>query len=346
LGRYESDQFSIPVLFLLFAILFSAFSATFFWSQNIIKSLMALPLYLSYLLFFLLLVWKVGSSDIERIIIVLGIVYIVVYTITFLAFPRPVFGNIEGFSTDRGFQRVMLEGRGFLFLFSFYSLNRFYNNGKPLWLIIFIITAISVFMLLTRTLIAGSLVLWTLYILRKSRYINKIIALFFIVGIVFLISQMGFSKLLFSQTQSQTENLQDYIRIKAVTFYLNDFSPNIIAKVVGNGEPYKETGYAEYVNFLEKGMGLYASDIGYIGLYSKFGLLSIIVYILLLIRTIRTEVPEEFMYAKYFLYFVFLISIIIDAPFSTSFITPIILALYLLSSNDLSRKQETAPDEQ
>jgi len=172
--------FTRPVLLFLGAILISAFSATFFWSQGLFDSFMALPLYLSYILFFLLIVWKEPVDDIESVIIALGVIYLIVYSVTFLSFPTPVFGNIESFSTDRGFQRVMLEGRGFLFLFSFYALGRFYNKREILWLGIFIVTVIGVMMLLTRTLIAGSLILWTLYILRKSKNINKVIAIVFI----------------------------------------------------------------------------------------------------------------------------------------------------------------------
>jgi hypothetical protein len=330
-------SFTRPVLLLVGAMLISAFSATFFWSQGILDSFMALPLYLSYVLFFLLIVWKEPVDDIESVIIVLGVIYLIVYSVTFFSFPTPVFGNIESFSTDRGFQRVMLEGRGFLFLFSFYALGRFYRKRELLWLGIFIITVIGVMMLLTRTLIAGSLILWTMYILRKSKYINKVIAVIFIIGFVYLISQLNFSQLLFKQTMSQTENFNDYIRVKAVTFYLTEFSPNIYAKVFGNGEPFRNTGYANYINYIEKMLGLYTSDIGYIGMYSKFGLLSVIAYIALIIGTFKIEVQEEYLYAKYFLYFVFVISIIIDSPFSSSFISSIVLALYILSSQDLSK---------
>jgi len=333
--------FTRPVLLFLGAILISAFSATFFWSQGLFDSFMALPLYLSYILFFLLIVWKEPVDDIESVIIALGVIYLIVYSVTFLSFPTPVFGNIESFSTDRGFQRVMLEGRGFLFLFSFYALGRFYNKREILWLGIFIVTVIGVMMLLTRTLIAGSLILWTLYILRKSKNINKVIAIVFIIGFVYLISQLNFSRLLFTQTMSQTENFNEYIRIKAVDYYLTEFSPNIYAKVFGNGEPFRNTGYANYITYIEKVLGLYTSDIGYIGMYTKFGLLSVIAYIGLIIGTFRIEVKEEYLYAKYFLYFVFVISIIIDSPFSNSFISSIVLALYILSSQDQSRVPKT-----
>ncbi len=334
-------SFTRPVLLLLGAILISAFSATFFWSQGLIDSFMALPLYMSYVLFFLLIVWKEPINDIESVIIALGVLYLIVFSVTFLSFPTPVFGNIESFSTDRGFQRVMLEGRGFLFLFSFYALGRFYNKRELLWLVIFIITVIGVMMLLTRTLIAGSLILWTLYILRKSKNINKVIAIVFIIGFVYLISQLNFSQLLFKETMSQTENFNDYIRMKAVNYYLTEFSPNIFAKVFGNGEPFRNTGYANYLTYIEKVLGLYTSDIGYIGMYSKFGLFSVIAYIALIIGTFRVQVLEEYMYAKYFLYFVFIISIIIDSTFSNSFISSIVLALYILSSQDLSKEPKT-----
>jgi hypothetical protein len=338
--RYRDSDYNVfvtPMLLLLIAIIISCFSANISWSQSLINSFKTPAFYLSYILFFLLIIWKMRVPDIEKIIIILGVIYIIVFAIEYYSYPKVIFGeNIEKVTDERGFERIMLGGEGFLFLFSFYTLNKYLLKRNSRWLIIYIITLISIIMTLTRTLIAVSFILSTLYILRKSNYLNKIMAVFFIICFIYLFTKMNFYNLLLEQTVTETQNINDNIRIKSALFYLIDFSPNNFARVFGNGIPYEGSSFSRYSYFLENELGFYQTDIGYIGLYSKFGLLAILAYIVFIYRTVKISIPDDYLYCKYFLYFVFIISIIINAPFSPSFIPSVVLAAYILYSNDLS----------
>jgi hypothetical protein len=148
---------------------------------------------------------------------------------------------------------------------------------------------------------------------------------------------MDFFQILVEQTIEQSEDKENDIRVLAATFYLNDFSPNIFSKIFGNGEAYKESSYDRHREYLEKELGYYQSDIGYIGLYSKFGILAILAYLILIYKTFKVAIPDEYLYCKYYLYFIFIISIIIDAPFNFGYITSIVFATYILNSKDLSQ---------
>jgi hypothetical protein len=333
----NTNVFSSPFILLLIAILISGLSATYAWGQSLIDSYQALTLYLSYILFFLLIIWKTWVRDIEKIILILGIIYIVVYTITFLLYPVLIFGDIEKYDASRGFQRIMLGGVGFLFLFSFYSLSQYLKKRQLLWLILIIISVICIIMLLTRTLLMVSFTLMTFFILRKSSFIKKILTILLIVSSIYIISQMNFFQLLVKQTIEESENKKDNIRVLAATYYLNDFSPNIFSKIFGNGQAYKESRYDINREHLEKELGYYQSDLGYIGLYSKFGVLAILAYLILIYNTYKVAIPDEYLYCKYYLYFIFIISIIIDAPFNPSYITSIVFATYVLNSKNLIR---------
>jgi hypothetical protein len=334
--RSDNNTFTVPVFLLLIAALISGFSATIFWDQNIIDSLKVLIFFMSYIFFFLLASLKARVQDIEKVIIILAVLYIIIYSISYYSYPRQIFGTIMWGDDRGGFPRIIIPGAGFLFLFSFYALSKYYNKHKFLWLVIFIITLVFIIMILTRTLIAISFIFLALFALHKSKNMNKIIAVLFIAIGFFVISQMNFFKSLSNQTISQTSNIKNDIRIKAADFYLNHFSPNTFTKIFGNGEPYPDSSYGDYMWHLEAEERLFLSDIGYIGLYTKFGLLAILAYIIIIIKTIKLAVPEEYLYLKYFLYFVFIISIILSSTFSTDFIIPIVLALFTISSNDLS----------
>lgn len=326
-----------PFFLLTIAILISGFSAWYSWGQGLLDSFKPLTYYLSYNLFFLLLIWKTRVKDIEQIILLLGVIYIIVFSVTFLFHPIQIFGGIQDFADDRGFQRITLPGTGFLFLFSFYSLKQYLKERRLLWLIIFIISDIFIVMLLSRTLMFVSFIIFTLFILRLSSIFKKIIALLFIGCFAFLISQMEFFQLLTEQTKEQRENVEEDIRVLSATFYLNEFSPNTFSRIFGNGEGTIESSYGQNIDYLKNELGYYQSDIGYIGLYSKFGILAILAYLFLIYKTIKIPIPDDYLYFKYYLYFIFIISTIIDASFSTGYITSIALSAYVLYSKDLKR---------
>jgi hypothetical protein len=329
-----NNVFSIPILLLLIAAIISGICAFLFWHQNLFNSFVALTFFLSYLLFFFLGSLKLSIRDVEKIIIILGILYISAHLYSFLSYPQLVFGQIR-LDINRGFPRIILPGWGFLFLLSFYAMGKYLKTHLFFWLIMLIITIVFIILTLTRQLIAVSFLFLSLFALYKAKQLYKIGAVIVIASIFSIISQMSFFKLLSDQTISEASNFENNIRVKSAEFYLNNFSPNIFTKVLGNGEPY-DSAYNDYMTYLELGLGFFTSDIGYIGLYIKFGLLAIVAYLVLILRTIKIQASDDYLYCKYFLYFVFVTSILGNCTFSTDFIISIVLALYILSYKDLS----------
>ena len=155
----------------------------------------------------------------------------------------------------------------------------------------------------------------------------------------YLISKMDFYKLMSAETNSQTADLRDDIRMQSVEYYLNYFSPNSVSQILGNGHANGKNGYSKFMDYVQMERGLWTSDIGYIGLYTEFGILSILAYLIFIYKTFTTSVSEEYLYCKYFLAFIFIISIIIDSPFNTSFIGSIMLAYYMISLQNKNKLQ-------
>jgi len=326
----DNNIFSVPIVMLIVAALISSLSATIFWHQSFIDSLKPLVFFMSYILYFLITSWKLSGKDIEKIIIVIGFLYIVVHTIALIYYPRPVFGNIS-WADQRGFHRIRITGTGFLFLFSFYSLGRYFREKKFLWLSLFFVTLIFIIFTVTRTYIAVSFLFIALFALHKSKSVYKIGAVLIMVVGILVISKMSFFKILSLETSTEIEKLDSNIRFKSADFYLHEFSPNTFTKVFGNGMAYYGSGYGAYMRYLSNIKGLYQTDIGYIGLYSQFGILALLAYLMIIVKTIKVSVSDEYLYVKYFLYFIFVISLIISSSFNTNFIISIILALYILS---------------
>jgi hypothetical protein len=273
------------------------------------------------------------KNDTEKLIVILGILFIIIFLFSFWVYPKIFFGELDQHDESRGFQRIRTDGIGYLFLLSFYSLSEFLLKRRFLFFLIYFLTLACTVMSLTRTYIIFLILFSIFFIFKKSNFFTVAIVILITLAAFYVITQMKFYKILAAQTASETGDIKDNIRMQSVDYYLNDFSPNSISKILGNGQAVGNSDYAALIDFLERQRGLYTSDIGYIGLYVKLGILSILSYIILIFQTLKTSVSEESLYSKYFLGFIFTISIIIDSPFNTSFIGSIMLAFYLLSSS-------------
>lgn len=341
INKLKMDIFSVPFLFILIGIFLSCIVASFSWSQSMFSSVIAILPYLSYLLYFLLLVWKLDVRDVEKVILVMGILFAGAYIIAFVTFPDSLFGGIyaEKHSEERGFQRIVMPGIGFLFLFSFYAIGQYMQRKKFKWILLFLFSIILIIMTLTRTLIVGSFILLTLYILRSSKFVFKLFAVLIVTGLVILITQLEIFKIMTDMTVQQFENFESDFRVRSFKFFLGEFSPNLACKIFGNGLSGVDTWYNLYMEYLARRLGYYTSDIGYFGFYVTHGIITVAAFFVIIYRTIRLSVPKDRLYSKYFLYFVFIISIIIDTPFNVYWIPSIVLAVYIISSKKEEKMQ-------
>jgi hypothetical protein len=342
IGKYKKshyNSFSIPVILILVAAILGAINATYSWGQNLFDSFTGVIYFMSYVVFFLLVTYEFEEEKIEKLIVILGIAYAVIFLFSFLTFPKIVFGDINQNDDTRGFQRIRTSGIGFLFLLSFFSLSEYILKRKFSLLILYLLTMICIVMSLTRTYIIFSVLFSVFFVLKKSNVFIKIITVLIAVSAFYLITKTNFYKLMADQTGSQIGDLQEDIRMQSVEYYLNYFSPNFISQIIGNGHPNGKSGYSKFMDYLQLERGLWTSDIGYIGLYTEFGILSILAYLIFIYKTFTTSVSEEYLYCKYFLAFIFIISIIIDSPFNTSFIGSIMLAYYMISLQNKNKLQ-------
>ncbi len=95
---------------------------------------------------------------------------------------------------------------------------------------------------------------------------------------------------LFDESQNQLAD-NDYNRWKALFYYLNDYSPNWFAYIFGNGTP--SGGNSRLGNLMWDNMkkGIYASDLGMIGMWIDYGLIPIFVIYFALIKILREKMP-------------------------------------------------------
>lgn len=320
------------VKLLLVSIFISIISTYLFWGQSFPDSLFAslFPVF-GYNLYFFLLKNRISIQKIESIIKILGIVSVLAFLVSFLIYPSEIFQNSFLFQDlSRGFQRIQLRGFGFIYLFYFMTLNKISNKEGISWIVWWGLSLICIILSLTRTYIFFTVLLSGIYIIRNSSiYIKVLLVAILYLGIQSITDSKIFQKLN-ETTSKDLESAEDYIRIKAATYFIGDFQPSPYTKVLGNGFPYgTKSNYGRFTDNLKKTDWFFVDDLGLLGLYIYLGALGVLAYVLIFFKTLKATLPDEFLYLKLFMAFILLIGLNSYATYNSDFLVGIVFVFYL-----------------
>ncbi|MGB5942005.1 MAG: hypothetical protein WBG71_03925 [Leeuwenhoekiella sp.] len=272
---------------------------------------------------------------IERIIIIYGILYIVLYFFQFLNSEVVYFGWQEEFREERGVVRINFPGGGVFFLFAFLAINKLTNSKKyfGVWLLICFTCIVVVVLQVTRQNIAMLFLLYLYHLFRNISFSKKI-------GVVAIISVCALVALTvdnpilngLKEVQKDTSSQGgDYIRILSGTYFLTEFSKNDVTRILGNGVPYYReydaSQYGLYEHILQEELNYFLPDVGFIAFYVMFGLFAILAYIAILYKGLTIDIPKEFNYLKYYLMYVAGTGLTSDSPYSHKFLATNIIAV-------------------
>lgn len=326
-----TGAFVFPIQLICVSILISFLMAYISWEQGFINSLSTIP-YMIWFVFFYLLHIKYPVYKIENVIFFFGCLYILLFIFQFLNTDQVYFGEQDEFIKDRGVIRVNFPGAGVFYLAYLIALIRSKKGEKYRWFfILFIIAGVAVTILqVTRQSIALVLLI-TLFHYTKKASIPKRIALLsiFSLSLFFALNSDNSIAKGLLETQKETQASGDkYIRVLAGEYFLTDFSPNLASQIFGNGVPNYNSPLGQKTKGLMENRGFYLSDVGLIGFYVMFGILAIVGYIIIFIKSFRVKIPDKYYYLKYYVWYILATSLISDSVFSTKFLISNILVLY------------------
>jgi hypothetical protein len=349
----EKLNFKQPLFLILTAVFLSMIIARSYHNQGYGLTVWAQRYMYFYIVYFFLHILRPSIRDIEKIFLTLGIVYAMSYFIQYLIYPTAIFDVRQ--DLDRGTIRIFLPGSSFMFLALFISLQRFYMTNKPIYLALVIsFFAIMVLQGTRNSLAATGLVLILSLLFSKtirSRYLIYFLIVVSFVPVYYLLEDIFIGLVEVSEQQSQ--NLESNIRIKAATFFLTDFFPNTLSYIFGNGQDHMNSIYGVRVDTYKLVHGYYQSDVGFVGEFSKFGLLFAIGAIWLFIKVFATRLRPEHNYVKYYL-MRSAILLPFGSGFTTSFsIVTICMLLYIADKNinkttdqDLAEAEEESEEQE
>ena len=238
--------------------------------------------YMAWLMLPLAYLFGLDERTMLRLCLVLGVWWVAVMAIQQFTYPNLLFavrtdseeGEVE---VRNGIRRMMPYGETFGLLLLFYSFQRYVDEGRRIALIGLALGIVGVYLCSTRQVMAASAgcLLVGMY-LKKKINVWAILGMLIIIGLIYYYADALFSSYV-EQTESDLEG-GDYIRFIAWEFYgLKYNDGNIIPFLIGNGEPdLNNSAYGAEIHMWEKTFGLYVSDVGLVGMYSRFGIFFVI----------------------------------------------------------------------
>ena len=316
------------VLFFILIIIISMIMANLFWDQTFLNSFKEYKNFYIYFLYFIPIFLKIEPERLQRILVIIFILTLGIFLIDYVTFPDPLFAwrNEE----RRDGITIFFYGQGFTFLGGFYFLNKYVNEKKIIYLALFGIACSCLFLLTQSRMNLLALGLGFFLILLTSNFSKKYFIAFglVVVSIVVYTSTNIFSGVK-EASQDQTQNYKDDIRVQAQNYFLTEFQGGTPTMIFGNGFPSADSklGLESMRGNL---LGYWTADVGLTGIFSYFGILGVLIWLLLFYYVLKIKVSKNSIYIK--AYFLALLSTAITgySIFDPGYMPSTVLALCLL----------------
>ena len=333
--RY-TDNFKKGVLLILLGVFVSIMPAYLYHSQPPEITLVTQRAMYYYLLFFYLYKYKIDEKYLKKIIIVMATLYSAVY-FGALINVNLVQPSIQAkVLEERETTRLAIPGILYIIVAFFISLDKIVAEKKYLYFSFFLIFLANAITTGTRAVIFSLGILTMLYLmksLRKGRLLATTLVLAAIVlgGFYFYEILRSSYDLLIQASTLEEGNIQ--VRLATASYFLEDFFPNNLTYVLGNGLASQLTDYGQEILYYKLFYGFYQSDIGIVGEYISYGVFYLLGVIVIIYTILKNR---KFIASKYILYpfYYIIISMITTPHFGIpSHITGICLLLYLANKS-------------
>ena len=310
-GIYFKEMFcfkniSYTVLILL-SVLIAMIPANIFWKQSYMSSLMCIHPNFWWLFYIALLKLQPRQKDIVTALKYYTYIYIAIWILeNIIHIPITNATNIAiemsggTHALNRSLKAagdfgIAISGGRYIYFYLYMLIQQYSQHFSKKIIIETFLLFIFCFLLQNRsTLFFATIVLIVQTFRIQSHYKWVLISGIGIMAILFITLTADHWIALFRETQSQL-NDPDYNRIKALNYFLYDFSPDWKCYIFGNGHPnWAGSKYGMFVTNLGK-MGIFDSDLGIFANYIYFGILPIIVFYIVIFSIIKRNAYPLFL---------------------------------------------------
>lgn len=302
------------VIFLLLCLLISIINAFLFKNQDILIGLMtSLPIFIVYLLYFVLKRFQLQEKDLRKIILLLGTLYCIFNIISVLTLPNPLFGRFT-FEEDRGGFRLRIPGLFWVNLMYFLLIGKYLVTKKLRYLLFAFLSFLIIASSLARQYIIWSVVLGGLYLFKSFTIRKKIHLIVIIVFLgLYIVPNIPLVKNLTELSDNQKQENdegKENVRLVDYRVFLYEYERNPIQYLCGCGiASYGNSKYGKELEQMAKDEQLIHADAGWAGFVFYYGYLSALILFILYLYILKAPLQKEYVFYKYFLLYVMLCAI-------------------------------------
>ena len=308
--RATGDRLYAMMRYILLITWFSVIPAWAFWDQSIVLGIVATTNLSVITLFFFLWKHDFSQKELEKYVMLLGIIYVILWLYSLKNLPMMTFGVTNAddttlFNEERGMLRINFVGRLSLVLAYFLALNKSFNTKKISYIALTGFLFVMIVFQLTRQIIFSVAIVTAIYTFLKNKKLAAYVVAVFVAMYLFSFS-LSFSRdsvvgSMIELTKSQTKYRYDKgdNRSSEYQYFFTSFSKNVFTDVLGNGVSYSSSPYGTVEQRINDN-GYYRTDVGYASMFVTTGWVGLILYILLFYLCLRRRVAPDLEYALLF----------------------------------------------
>lgn len=307
----------------------SIYNVSVYKGQPIIISIVSTLQYIGFIAYILLCKSNITISHCEKVISIFAWTFVVLSILNMISF-EALFGNYE-FDVDRGGMRYRLQGLSWVVLYCLQNVNKYLEERKSTYIWVALTMFLFIVLSLTRQVMAITMLIIVLMILYNAKFYQKVLLiLIMLFSAFYILPKVPIYNKMMNLTNEQMNADYDNIRLVAFNYYGFEYPRNVNQVLFGVGVPsFGKSSYGNEIDNTEQYLKLYTSDVGYIDIYFKFGIMAIVFLLLSQIVCLRRKTMFKYLYVKYYLVANMLLAIASTPYFSDTL--SICMALYILS---------------
>lgn len=334
------------LLWMFFFIFFSTIPAYFIHGQSFVYSMMALRLFGYWLFYYVLHCYNISSKVITKIIVYIAMIWVTILIVQIFTYPNVYFYTKSMLLTGKeveirnGIYRLMTFRHNYAMLCAVLFFIKYSIDKKISFLFISLYCLVGLYIYSTRQYLTATIlgiVLSVLFLRGKSKYFGIFVSIILIVAIA-----INFD-VLFGETLTKTndELNEDNLRFLSYTYFLFEFSTSPLAYFFGNGFAHDFSAFGKQITNLNE-LGLYQSDVGLVGTYSKYGIFYVICVLIIHFKIIFMKLGKDGLYLRIFMIMNFMLLPLSDF-FGIASATPLFcIVFYLFDKKYLEMKYQAS----
>lgn len=334
--------FKYNVHFFIWIPFLSAYGALLYHHQSFGLSILAIRSNFYWLLYFVLHIFNIPKKKIINLMLFIGATWIFITIAQQFTYPHYYFFSRDDNEQSifrAGVYRYMVVGHQYGDFVLFYFFYNFLITRKIKHLGFVFFGLLGLYFYGTRQFALSAVVCMCISALLVKGMHRVYMIIFIGIGAVVI---FYLKDRLFGQYVEMTEDQLKYgdnIRLLSANFFLTEYWPSKLARLIGNGKAYASSVYGREIVNINLYFHYYRSDVGIIGAYNQFGLL----YVLnILWVNIKGAAGKYFTYENNYLRLFFLnalILVVISEYYSNPTTIPFYCFVFYLADKSFEEKR-------